>query len=108
VPGEVYQKLLDILLIDNRIKMKKVIMDLPSQSSSFIEFAQYALLDFTLNLLKPGNFSTKSDERSIFCEVYIPLFKAFGNCLGVLKKLNLENLGLLPVPENQTVAHCLP
>ncbi|KAI8087785.1 uncharacterized protein B0P05DRAFT_465198 [Gilbertella persicaria] len=59
-------------------------MDLPAESSTFTEFVQYALLDFTLNLLKPGGFNGKSDERSIFCEVYIPIFKAFGNCLSVL------------------------
>ncbi|KAI8640268.1 hypothetical protein BD408DRAFT_348385 [Parasitella parasitica] len=59
-------------------------MDLPAESSAFNEFVQYALLDFTLNLLKPGSFNGKSDERSIFCEVYIPIFKAFGNCLSVL------------------------
>ncbi|KAI7875060.1 uncharacterized protein EV154DRAFT_430191, partial [Mucor mucedo] len=51
---------------------------------AFAEFAQYALLGFTLNLLKPRSFNGKSDERSIFCEVYIPILKAFGNCLSVL------------------------
>lgn len=64
--------------------MKKAIVDLPAESNAFAEFIQYALLDFTLNLLKPGSFTGKSDERSIFCEVYIPLIKAFGNCLGML------------------------
>lgn len=83
-PGEFYGKLLVILQIQNRLKMKKAIMDLPAEFSSFTEFVQYALLDFTLNLLKPGSFNGKSNERSIFCEVYIPIFKAFGNCLSIL------------------------
>ncbi|CAO3653436.1 unnamed protein product [Mucor hiemalis] len=64
--------------------MKKAIIDLPADSNASTKFAQYALLDFTLNLLKPRSFNGKSDERSIFCEVYIPIFKAFGNCLSVL------------------------
>ncbi|KAI9279073.1 hypothetical protein BY458DRAFT_432238 [Sporodiniella umbellata] len=59
-------------------------MNLPAESSAFAEFVQYTLLDFTLNLLKPSSFSGKSDERSIFCEVYVPIFKAFGNCISVL------------------------
>ncbi|KAL9538348.1 hypothetical protein PS6_011580 [Mucor atramentarius] len=84
MPDEIYDKLLVILQIQDRLKMKKAIVDLPAESSAFTEFIQYALLDFTLNLLKPGSFNGKSDERSIFCEVYIPIFKAFGNCLSVL------------------------
>lgn len=84
VPDEIYDKLLVILQTQDRLKMKKAIIDLPAESSAFTEFAQYALLDFTLNLLKPRSFNGKSDERSIFCEVYIPIFKAFGNCLSVL------------------------
>lgn len=87
VPDKIHEKLLAILQFQDRLKMKKAIMDLPADSSAFTEFVQYALLDFTLNLLKPcsfNNFNGKSDERSIFCEVYIPIFKAFGNCLGVL------------------------
>jgi hypothetical protein len=79
-----YDKLIKILQIEDRLQMKKEIMDLPVQSTPFMEFIQYTLLDFTLNLLKPDSFTGKSDERSIFCEVYIPIFKAFGNCLGVL------------------------
>ncbi|KAI8884106.1 hypothetical protein K501DRAFT_183042 [Backusella circina FSU 941] len=65
-------------------------MDLPADSSAFTEFVQYALLDFTLNLLKPRSFNGKSDERSILCEVYIPIFKAFGNCLSVLNYIWCE------------------
>lgn len=84
IPGQIYDKLLMILQIQDRLKMKKAIVDLPAESNAFAEFIQYALLDFTLNLLKPGSFTGKSDERSIFCEVYIPLIKAFGNCLGML------------------------
>ncbi|KAG2198735.1 hypothetical protein INT47_005420, partial [Mucor saturninus] len=68
VPDEICDKLLAILKTQDRLKMKKAIMDLPAESSAFAEFAQYALLDFTLNLLKPRSFNGKSDERSIFCE----------------------------------------
>ncbi|OBZ89730.1 hypothetical protein A0J61_02221 [Choanephora cucurbitarum] len=84
MPAEIYDKLLTILQIQDRLKMKKIIMDLPAESSAFTEFVQYALLDFTLNLSKPSSFDGKNDERSIFCEVFIPIFKAFGNCLSVL------------------------
>ncbi|GAN10206.1 hypothetical protein MAM1_0330d09744 [Mucor ambiguus] len=59
-------------------------MDLPAESNGFIEFVQYTLLDFTLNSLEASSINEKSDECSVFCEVYIPIFKAFGNCLGVL------------------------
>ncbi|KAI9033561.1 hypothetical protein CLU79DRAFT_783512 [Phycomyces nitens] len=64
VPGEIYDKLLVILQIQDRLKMKKAILDLPGESSTFIEFVQYALLDFTLNLLKPGSFNKKQRRRT--------------------------------------------
>ena len=84
VSGDIYSKLLLILQIQDRIKMKEAILGLPSEANAFTEFVQYTLLDFSLNLLKPGSFYGKSDERTIFCEVFIPIFKSFGNCLGIL------------------------
>ncbi|KAI8081255.1 hypothetical protein BDF21DRAFT_471513 [Thamnidium elegans] len=36
-------------------------------------------LIFFLNARRPGNYQS-GDEQSFFCEVIIPLFKAFGNC----------------------------
>ncbi|KAG2233861.1 hypothetical protein INT48_005202, partial [Thamnidium elegans] len=41
-----------ILQIQNGLKTEKAIMGLPAESNAFTEFVQYALPDFTLNILK--------------------------------------------------------
>ncbi|KAI8878299.1 hypothetical protein K501DRAFT_297732 [Backusella circina FSU 941] len=42
------------------------------------------MVDFLLNCLKPQSYN-HNDERSAYCEIFIPMFKAFGNAT---KKLN--------------------
>ncbi|KAG2229892.1 hypothetical protein INT48_001327 [Thamnidium elegans] len=42
-------------------------------------FIKFNAVDFFLNARRPGNYQS-GDEQSFFCEVIIPLFKAFGNC----------------------------
>lgn len=56
-------------------------------SNDFNEFVNYALTNFTLNMLKRGGYNRKNDERTFFfffCKVFVLLFKSFANCLGVL------------------------
>ncbi|KAI9486311.1 MAG: hypothetical protein EXX96DRAFT_39065 [Benjaminiella poitrasii] len=77
IPGGVYDTLLQ-LLQSNHTEMFDKIVNLP-KNKPFFEFIKYAMLDFLLNLKRPENYNN-NDERSIYCEVFISLFKAFGNC----------------------------
>ncbi|KAI7890339.1 uncharacterized protein EV154DRAFT_590492 [Mucor mucedo] len=56
---------------------------LPVDGNPFLEFIQFAMLDFILNCKRPGPYKD-NDERSFYCEVMIPIFKAFGNCTSSL------------------------
>lgn len=50
----------------------------------FLNFVKFTMADFHLNCLKPQSYN-HNDERSAYCEIFIPIFKAFGN---IIKKLN--------------------
>lgn len=82
MPNDVYNSLFQILQLSDRAQMRDLIMKLP-ESDPFIEFSKYALIDFMLNVKRPRPYNP-NDERSIYCEVFIPLFKAFANCTGLL------------------------
>jgi hypothetical protein len=47
-------------------------------SNDFLDFIKYSIVDFKLNTQRPG-FHQPGEERTFFCEIVIPLFKAFGN-----------------------------
>jgi hypothetical protein len=49
-----------------------------TNSNDFLEFIKYSMVDFKLNTQRPNNYQP-GEERTYFCEVVIPLFKAFGN-----------------------------
>jgi hypothetical protein len=66
------------LLLSNPTEMFDEVIKLPRENK-FVEFIMYALLDFLLNVKRSESYK-QNDERTIFCEVFIPLFKAFGNC----------------------------
>lgn len=77
MPDGVFDSLLQ-LLQSNQVDMFDNVINLPKHKP-FYEFIKYAMFDFLLNLKRPEPYHNK-DERSIYCEVFIPLFKAFGNC----------------------------
>lgn len=77
MPDGVYDTLLQLLQSDHAEIFDKII-SLP-KNKPFFEFIKYAMFDFLLNLKRPEPYNN-NDERSIYCEVFIPIFKAFGNC----------------------------
>lgn len=81
VLGESYDKLLVILQIQDRLKMKKAIMDLPAESSAFTEFVQYTLLDFSLNLLKLVALMEKATNAASFVKYIFQYSKLLATVL---------------------------
>lgn len=80
MPG-VYQTIIN-LLESNEHELFDKVAALP-KDNTFIEFVKFAMIDFILNCKRPGPYNN-NDERSVYCEVFIPLFKSFGNCTGSL------------------------
>lgn len=44
----------------------------------FLNFVKFAITNFILNCMRTCPYD-KNDERTSYCEIFIPLFKAFGN-----------------------------
>lgn len=62
--------------------MFKNLSDVPDVP--FLNFVKFTMVDFLLNCMKLHPYN-HNDERSAFCEIFIPIFKAFGN---LTKKLD--------------------
>ncbi|KAI8639055.1 hypothetical protein BD408DRAFT_435511 [Parasitella parasitica] len=50
----------------------------------FLNFVKFTIVDFLLNCMRTHVYN-QNDERTAYCELFIPIFKAFGN---TTKKLN--------------------
>jgi hypothetical protein len=46
----------------------------------FLNFAKSVFFDFSLNCLRKKEYND-NDERTSFCEMFIPIFKAFANTM---------------------------
>lgn len=64
---------------EDMFKNLSTVPDIP-----FLNFAKLTIVDFLLNCLRTRTYN-QNDERSAYCELFIPIFKAFGN---TTKKLN--------------------
>ncbi|KAI7888078.1 uncharacterized protein EV154DRAFT_518614 [Mucor mucedo] len=60
----------------NQKNMFKKLGDVPDVP--FLNFVEFSMVDFLLNCMKPGIYQI-NDERSPYWEIFIPLFKVFGN-----------------------------
>ena len=76
MPG-VYESIIELLESNEQELFNKVVA-LPNDNP-FIEFVKFSMIDFILNCKRPGLYNN-NDERSIYCEVFIPISKSFGNC----------------------------
>lgn len=81
MPG-IFELVIDILET-NQANLFRKLSFLPVDGNPFLEFIQFAMLDFILNCKRPEPYKD-NDERSYYCEVIIPIFKAFGNCTSSL------------------------
>lgn len=50
----------------------------------FLNFIKFAMIDFLLNCMRTTRYND-NDERTAYCEVFIPTFKAFGNTTKTLE-----------------------
>ncbi|KAI9031879.1 hypothetical protein CLU79DRAFT_694050 [Phycomyces nitens] len=50
----------------------------------FLNFIKFTMVDFLLNSMQAKTYS-QNDERTAYCEIFIPIFKAFGNTTKKLK-----------------------
>lgn len=62
--------------------MLKHLGDIPDVP--FLNFVKFTMVDFLSDCLKSQSYN-HNDTRSAYCEIFIPMFKAFGN---VAKNLN--------------------
>jgi hypothetical protein len=44
----------------------------------FINFVKFTIVDFLLNYMRTHIYN-QNDERTAYCELFVPIFKAFGN-----------------------------
>jgi hypothetical protein len=82
VIDDVFNDIMNILDAENANIILEIASML-SSNNSFVEFVKFALIDYILNLKKIRPYKPK-DERTIYCEIFIPIFKSFGNCTGLL------------------------
>lgn len=82
VTGDMFDTLMDVLDSENLNTLFSKAAVLPNDNA-FIDFVKFAVIDFVLNLKRPDRYKAKN-ERSIYCEIFIPIFKALGNCTGFL------------------------
>lgn len=76
MPG-VYESIIELLESNEQELFNKVVALL--NDNPFIEFVKFSMIDFILNCKRPGLYNN-NDERSIYCEVFIPISKSFGYC----------------------------
>ncbi|KAI8968524.1 hypothetical protein BDF20DRAFT_828362, partial [Mycotypha africana] len=50
----------------------------------FLNFVKFTIVDFLLNCMRTHVYN-QNDERTVYCEIFIPIFKAFGNTTKKLK-----------------------
>ncbi|RCI04866.1 hypothetical protein CU098_000452, partial [Rhizopus stolonifer] len=50
----------------------------------FLNFVKFTIVDFLLNCMRTHIYN-QNDERTAYCELFIPIFKAFGNTTTKLK-----------------------
>ncbi|KAI8058685.1 uncharacterized protein B0P05DRAFT_478723 [Gilbertella persicaria] len=50
----------------------------------FLNFVKFTIVDFLLNCMRTHIYN-QNDERTAYCELFIPIFKAFGNTTKKLK-----------------------
>ncbi|CAO3608356.1 unnamed protein product [Mucor hiemalis] len=73
-----YKQIIELMeFFEEKLFDKAVV--LPTNTNSFIDFVKSTMIDFILDCTRPGLFYNY-DEQSIYCEVFFPIFKAFGNC----------------------------
>lgn len=56
--------------------MFKLLGTLPNHP--FLNFIKFTMIDFLLNCMRTTRYNG-NDERTAYCEIFIPIFKAFGN-----------------------------
>lgn len=56
--------------------MFKLLGALPNHP--FLNFIKFTMIDFLLNCMRTTRYND-NDERTAYCEIFIPIFKAFGN-----------------------------
>ncbi|KAI8070639.1 uncharacterized protein B0P05DRAFT_187040 [Gilbertella persicaria] len=56
--------------------MFKLLGTLPNHP--FLNFIKFTMIDFLLNCMRTTRYND-NDERTAYCEIFIPIFKAFGN-----------------------------
>lgn len=76
MPG-VYESIIELLEYNEQELFNKVVA-LPNDNP-LIGFVKFSMIDFILNCKSPGSYNN-NDEQSVYCEVFIPIFKSFGNC----------------------------
>lgn len=63
---------------DSMFKNLASVPDVP-----FLIFVKFTMADFLLNCMKPQIYN-HNDERPVYCEIFIPMFKALGSTIGKL------------------------